>query len=616
MTITFQPEGKTIEIQPEQTILAAAHQAGVELVGTCGGKGRCQSCRIRLIRGEFSSPTDEEFRVISEQHIAQGIRLACQTTALTDGVAQILPPMTEQLHRILSDVERVDYHFAPDARKDVVVWPAVSSQPSDFEELCAALVGTGEAALKVSAIDLPAVRQLAAARSDMPPALTVARWQDAVIAVEPGDTREQLYGVAVDIGTTTVAAYLLDLHAGREIAVASALNGQTMYGGDVMSRIAFARQGEASLRRLHERVRATLNDLIEDLCQQADVDAQQIYEMALVGNSCMQHLFWNISPAHLGVAPYLPASRELCVATAREIGLNIFPQARVVTLPLIAGFVGADTVGVILATDLHARDKLTLAVDIGTNGEIVLGCKDRLIACSAAAGTAFEGAQITHGMRGASGAIDHVAIDEDAQCHVLGGIPARGICGSGLVDAVAQMLDVGLLNRSGRLLTPDEAERSGHPLPPNLRRRVIVAQKQRVFVLLDGEQTESGEPILLTQQDIRELQLAKGAIAAGIAVLLKRFGVQAGDLAEILLAGAFGNYLDRDSAARIGLIPALPLERIRSVGNAAGLGAQMALLSGAAKQEAAQIARRTEHVALTNDPDFQAIFAEQMAFPA
>ena len=446
--------------------------------------------------------------------------------------------------------------------------------------------------------------------------LTVIRWQNRIIAVESGDTTGQAFGVAIDIGTTTVVGYLLDLRTGKEIAVASALNGQTMYGGDLMSRIAFARQNEANVRQLHERIIVTLNGIFDDLIRQSGVDRQQIYEVAVAGNSCMCHLFLKISPAHLGVAPHVPVMREPCVTTAREIGLNIFPQARVVTLPLIAGFVGADTVGVMLATALHRRDRLTLAVDIGTNGEIVLGGKDRLIACSAAAGTAFEGAQITHGMRGASGAIDHVAINDDAQCHVLGGVPARGICGSGLVDAVAQMLDVGLLNQSGRILTPDEAERNGQPLSPNLRRRILAAQTQRAFVLLDGDQTESGEPIIITQQDIRELQLAKGAIAAGIAVLLKHFRASKDDIAEILLAGAFGNYLDRQSAARIGLIPALPLERIRSVGNAAGLGAQMALLSGAVKHEAAQIARRTEHIALTDDPDFQAIFAEQMAFPA
>ncbi len=607
MNITFQPEEKTIEIQPTQTVLECAHQGGVEIVATCGGKGRCNSCRIQLIRGEFTPPTDEDFRVLGEKRLRQRYRLACKTRALTDGVVRVIPPISEQLHRILSHTEREEVVLAPDVSKQFLILPQriEEHQSSDFEDV--------REHLAAADIDLAALRHLPSVLFEHRREMTVVCWKNTVIGIEPGYTCEQMYGLAFDVGTTTVVGYLLNLHTGQEIAVASALNAQTVYGGDLMSRITFAQQDRASLQKLHEHILKTLNTIIEEVCEQAGIDAQQIYEVTIVGNTVMHHLLLHISPVHLGRAPYLPAIRDQIVLTAKEFGLHIFPQARVVMLPLIAGFVGADTVGVVLATALHANDHITLAIDIGTNGEIVLGSKESLLACSAAAGTAFEGAQITHGMRGAAGAIDRVAIDGDVQCHVLGECPAQGICGSGLVDAIAQMLDAGLINSSGRLLTPEDAEKKGVPFA--LRTRLRVGDGKRSFVLMDAHQTESGEPIVITQQDVRELQLAKGAIATGIAMLMQRMGIEQDDIAEILLAGAFGNYIDIDSATRIGLIPDVPRERIRSVGNAAGLGAQLALLSRAAKDEADVIARRTEHLALTNDTRFQTMFAEQMRFP-
>ena len=608
MNITFQPEEKTHEILPTQTVLECAHQAGVEIIATCGGKGRCNSCRIQLIDGEFTPPTDEDFRVLGEKRLQQGYRLACKTKALSDGVVRVIPPISEQLHRILSHTEREELPLKPDVSKRFLILPqrAEEHQSSDFEDM--------REHLAAADIDLAALRHLPCILFEHRREITAVCWKNTVIGVEPGYTCEQMYGLAFDVGTTTVVGYLLNLHTGQEIAVASALNAQTVYGGDLMSRITFAQQDRANLQKLHERILRTLNAIVQEVCEKAGIDAQQIYETTIVGNTCMHHLLLHISPVHLGRAPYLAAIRSQMVLTAKEFGLHIFPQARIVMLPLIAGFVGADTVGVVLATALHTNDQITLAIDIGTNGEIVLGSKERLLACSAAAGTAFEGAQITHGMRGAAGAIDRVAIADDVQCHVLGERPAQGICGSGLVDAIAQMLDASLINQSGRLISPEDAERKG--VPPALRARLrLDADGKRSFMLLDAHQTESGEPIVITQQDIRELQLAKGAIATGIAMLMQRMGIEQDDIAEILLAGAFGNYIDIESAARIGLIPDLPHERIRSVGNAAGLGAQLALLSSEAKDEADVIARRTEHIAMTNDARFQMMFAEQMRFP-
>jgi uncharacterized 2Fe-2S/4Fe-4S cluster protein (DUF4445 family) len=611
MKITFQPEKKTVAILPEQTLLEAAHSVGVNIVATCGGRGRCNSCRIQVIEGNFTPPTDQEVKILGEKGLQHGFRLSCQTRALGDGIVRVVPPISERAFQILSQTERQAYAIAPDICKHHLLLPKTSEeqQSSDFEDI----QKLGEVGLQQ--IDLPTLQALPSTIFQASRNVTVVSWDHQVIAVEPGDTTQHLYGIAFDIGTTTVVGYLLDLRTGQELAVSSALNDQTRYGGDIMSRITFAQQNQTGLQKLHISVIQTVNSIIDDVCDQANIDHQQIYEMSVVGNTCMHHLFLNISPIHLGLAPYLAAIRKRYVVPVSDLGINICPQGRVVMLPLIAGFVGADTVGVVLATGMHRSNDIKLAVDIGTNGEIVLGTKDRLIACSTAAGAAFEGAQITHGMRGASGAIDKVVIDDDVHIHVIGDSPALGICGSGLVDAIAQMLNAGIINSSGRLLNRAELEKHGS-ISPLLKERIIEEYRKRQFILAYGNQTESGEPIVITQQDIRELQLAKGAIFAGINMLIKKLEIQAEDIVEILLAGAFGNYLDKHSAVRIGLLPAFPPEKIRSVGNAAGLGSQLALLSGQAKQEADQIAKFTAHIALTNNPVFQHAFAEAMAFPA
>ena len=609
MKIIFEPEGRTVEILPEQTLLEAAHRVGVNIVATCGGRGRCNSCRIQVIAGNFTPPTEQEVKIFGEKGLGQDFRLSCQTKTLGDGIVRVVPPISERAFQILSKAERQAYAVAPDLCKYHLLLPKTSEeqQSSDFEDIQKFTPG-------IHQIDLPTLQTLPFTIFQAARDVTIVAWDHQIMTVEPGDTTEHLYGIAFDIGTTTVVGYLLDLRTGQELAVSSALNGQARYGGDVMSRITYAQEHKTGLQHLHASIIQTINTLIEHVCEQAKIDHQQIYEVTIVGNTCMHHLFLKISPIHLGLAPYMAAIRQRYVVMASDLGINIFPRGRVVMLPLIAGFVGADTIGVVLATGLHKSAELKLAIDIGTNGEIVLGTKDRLIACSTAAGPAFEGAQITHGMRGAVGAIDRVVIAADVHWHVIGEVPALGICGSGLVDAIAQMLKAGLINATGRLLTMAELDKTGS-ISPLLKGRIVEEHRKRKFILVDGNQTENGEPIVITQQDIRELQLAKGAIFAGINILMHTLAIQKEDIVEILLAGAFGNYLDKESAVRIGLLPDFPLEKIRSVGNAAGLGSQLALLSGQAKQEADQIAKTTEHIALTNNLKFQSIFAEAMAFP-
>ena len=609
MKITFQPDGDSIEALPEQTILEVARRGEIDIVATCGSKGVCNSCRVKIIQGNVTPPTEREIGSLGEEELSNGFRLSCQSKALTDAVVLIAPVIAEESFQILSHAERRHYSIDPDVRKRHVVFPETSEehQSSDFEEI------QNYCQKPIDHIDLVTLQSLPTSIAKSSRNLTIVGWNQRLIAIEAGDTTEHVYGIAFDVGTTTVVGYLLDLRTGKELAVASELNAQAVYGGDVMSRITFAQQDMMGLSKLHSSILITINGIIGELFEKALIDRYQIYEITIVGNTCMHHLFLNVDPIHLGLAPYFAAIRKQYTCRAADLGIKIAPQGRVVMLPLIAGFVGADTVAAILATGVHKSQHIKLMLDIGTNGEIALGSRDRLVACSAAAGTAFEGAQITHGMRGAIGAIDKVSIDDDVHCHVIGEGPALGICGSGLVDAIAQMLDAGVINANGRLLRKDELQES---VPPRIRERITEEKgSKRAFILVYGEYTKNGESIVITQKDVRELQLAKGAMAAGIKMLIKTLDIQKEDISEILLAGAFGNYIDNESAVRIGLIPPLPYEKIRSVGNAAGLGSQLALLSGKAKEEAGNIARTTEHIALTNDPEFQLIFADEMRFP-
>jgi uncharacterized 2Fe-2S/4Fe-4S cluster protein (DUF4445 family) len=431
-----------------------------------------------------------------------------------------------------------------------------------------------------------------------------------VVAVERGDTTAMKFGLAIDVGTTSVVTTLIELESGEQLASVSSLNPQAVFGGDLMSRIAFAQFNPTNLRKLQTRIVGLLNQHVAEVCRTSGVLPKWIYKAVVVGNTCMHHLLLGIDPSHVGLAPYAPVMRHAAVLPARDLPLKIAPEARVCLLPLVAGFVGADAVAVALATRLADSPALRVAVDIGTNGEVLLGSRERLLACSAPAGPALEGAQIRHGMRGAQGAIDKVTIDHDVHIHTIGETPALGICGSGLIDLLAGLLDAGVIDWTG-LIQVDARD----SLPPALRGRVAMRGEERVFVVLRPGEAGARAEIVLTQDDVRQVQLAKGAIASGITMLLHVAAVPLERVEELLLAGGFGNYLSILSAIRIGLIPALPFGRVRYVGNAASLGAQLCLLSEAERARAETIASRIEHVSLAAHPDFEQIFVDAMNFP-
>ncbi|MGH7313183.1 MAG: ASKHA domain-containing protein, partial [Candidatus Rokuibacteriota bacterium] len=441
--------------------------------------------------------------------------------------------------------------------------------------------------------------------------VSVTTFAGRILAVERGDTSTMKFGLAIDIGTTTVVTTLLELESGEQLASVSSLNPQSVFGGDLMSRIAFAQFNPGNLKKLTTRIVGLLNQHVAEVCREAGVLPKWIYKVVVVGNTCMHHLLLGIDPSWVGLAPYAPVMRHPFVLPARDLFLKVAPEARVCLLPLVAGFVGADAVAVAMATRIDVGHSLRLAVDIGTNGEVIMGSRQRLWACSAPAGPAFEGAQIRHGMRGAQGAIDRLVVEDDLRVHTIGETPPLGICGSGLIDLLAGLLQAGVIDPSGLIRVEDR-----EALPPRLRERVTMRGEERLVVVLRAGEADAPREIVLTQEDVRQVQLAKGAIASGVAMLLHVAGVAVGEVDELMLAGGFGNYVSIPSAIRIGLIPPLPLTRVRYVGNAAALGAQLALLSEAERRRADEVARRIEHVSLAAHPDFEQIFVDAMNFPA
>jgi uncharacterized 2Fe-2S/4Fe-4S cluster protein (DUF4445 family) len=606
---------RRLAVTPGTTILKAAHADGVDITATCGGRGRCTSCRVKFLAGPPPPPTIMDEVQLGDDLVREGYRLACQCVLHEAVTVQIAPPLEERSFQILGagdDVRQLGRVTLDSGIAKHVVKVSLPReehhQTSDLEQLLTA-VGLGTDDVRPAVLpDLPQ------ALRDDPAGVTVTTFtaggRQRILAVERGDTAGMKFGLAIDVGTTSVVTTLLELQSGEQLGSVSSLNPQSVFGGDLMSRIAFAQFNPGNLRKLHTRIIGLLNQHIEQICRESGVLPKWIYKIVVVGNTCMHHVLLGIDPSHVGLAPYAPVMRHPVVLAARELFLKVAPEARVCLLPLVAGFVGADAVGVALATRIYESADTRIAVDIGTNGEVLLGSRDRLWACSAPAGPALEGAQIRHGMRGALGAIDRVAVDDDIRVHTIGETDALGICGSGIIDLLAGLLDAGVIDWTGLIQVEARAV-----LPPRLAERVVMRGEERQVVVLRPGEAGARQEIVLTQDDVRQVQLAKGAIASGVTMLQHIAGVPDDAVAELMLAGGFGNYVSIESALRIGLIPPLPRERIRYVGNAASLGAQLCVLSETERARAEAVAARIEHVSLAAHPDFEEIFVNCMNFP-
>jgi len=619
--VVFEPDGRTLFVPDGQTILEAAQRAGVHLNAPCGGKGTCSGCRV-IIPHDPPPPTETCLRELSGEEIRRHLRLACQVRVRGD--MRVVIPEETRLgdQRILTEGVARAVPLAPNVRKVAVHLPSpsVQDQRADGERLLDGLADEGLADLR---LDVKVIRELPARLRDLefhPAAVVIGR---DVVHLDRATSADACYGIAFDVGTTTLVGYLVDLTTGRQAAVASRANPQAAYGDDVIARIEFCGRQRDGARTLHGLVVGALNEIIAEVCRKAAIRPSVIYEATVVGNTTMNHLLLRLPVEGIARAPFVAASASAHEVPSKDLGLRMHPRGRVYTAPLIASFVGADTVGVILATGLHEDDRLRLAIDIGTNGEIVLGTRSRLLACSTAAGPAFEGARIRYGMRAATGAIDRVDLEgERLALHTIDDAPPVGLCGTGLIDAVAALLEAGIVSRSGLMRGGAGAAAVTEPRPsesgavaPALAQRVVGADGETGFILAGADETQTGHPVLLTQRDVREVQLAKGAIAAGIVMMLEEFGARVQDVQEVLLAGAFGNYLRPERALAIGLLPPLPTARVRFVGNAAGAGARMLLASRGLRRVADDLSRGVEHVELSQRPEFQARFAEAMFFP-
>ncbi|EGW36538.1 ASKHA domain-containing protein [Desulfosporosinus sp. OT] len=604
--ITFLPSEKVIRIPVGTSILQAAVEAGVQVESTCGGKGTCGKCKVQISTETPFENTEIEKRSLSASELATGWVLACQHLCVQDMSVRV-HEQQDVYQRKTDFIGKLQIMAAPSVRKFPLTLskPSVEDQTPDWDRLMAALPVAGIQFNRTVAASLPKVFRLGDFQ------VTAVLDGNKLLAVEPGDTSGRCFGVAIDVGTTTVVVYLMDLNKGTVVTSGAVTNPQQAFGADVISRITYASRGTDQLRELQGKVVGGLNEIIARLGQEHGIGYEEIYQAAVVGNTTMAHLFLGIDPTYLAPAPFVPVYRQSVEVKANEIGLNILETGTVVILPNVAGYVGSDTVGVMLAAEVDRLPGISLIVDIGTNGEIILSGRDRILTCSTAAGPAFEGAEIKYGMRAAEGAIEGVRLTEDVELDVIAGKKARGICGSGLIDAIAEISKAGVISPTGRFIhEPAQQEK----LPTSIRERLRKAERASEFVLVWGKDSASGEDIVLSQKDIREMQLAKGAIIAGIMILVEEMGITPQEIDRVLLAGAFGNYIRKESALGIGLLPALPMEKITTIGNAAGDGAKLALLSIEERGRADFLAKQAEHIELSTNKEFQAQFIKGLDF--
>ncbi len=613
--LIFQPSGRRGYIDEGKTIKEASQGLGVELESICGGKATCGKCKVSIQSGmeNLSPMEDGERKLLTKQQERDGYRLACVARIYGDVLVFVPEESRAGRQMVRKSVTERAIEIKPAVRKYYVeLVPAALEHPQgDWERLQAELNSSFD--LDHLTIDYQVLLSLQEVVRRGHWKVTVSVWVDReVIKVEPGLV-DRGYGLAVDIGTSTVAGYLCDLSSGEVVASDAMVNPQVIYGEDVMTRITYAVSNEGGLQRMNKAIVKGVNQMAGRVALQAGMKRHSILDMTVVGNTCMHHLFLAIDPQYLGRAPFPPSIHHSLDMKARDLGLKISPGAYVHVLPIEAGFVGADNVGVLIAEEPHKQDEMVLTIDIGTNGELVLGNRAKLVSCSCATGPAFEGGHIKYGMRAAAGAIEKVEIDPDskeARFKVIGdaewntdseAVKAKGICGSGIIDAIAQMFKAGIFQRSGRFNTDLET--------PRLR----VTEEGPEFVIAWANDTSINQDIIICQDDVGAVQLAKGAMYAGAKLLMRRLAVDRLD--KIILAGAFGSYIDKESAATIGLFPDCALENIYAVGNAAGDGARIALLNVDKRREGNEIARQVEYIELTVESDFERQFAQAMYFP-
>ena len=585
-----QSDGATKEarVPAGTTLFDCASWNGVAIDSTCGGHGTCKKCKVKVASGE-QPVSSVDPRAFSPDELHAGWRLACRAHAEEDLVVEV-PPLQTRPKAALAGVGRhVILRPAVQKRYLELAEPTLEDQTSDLERVLAAM---DDVELRVP---LEVVRTLGRTLRESDWKVTAVLVDDLLLDVEPGDTSGSRYAIAFDLGTTTVVATLLDLETGQPAAVRSMLNMQQPFGADVISRISATMLDETALARLQDAAHETLSRLAGEVCEEAGVERENVYETVVTGNVTMIQLALGIDPEPLSMPPFTIAARRVPESTAADFGIAVHERAPAVLFPALGAYVGPDIVAGVLATGLTLDKRTRLFIDVGTNSEIVLGSSAQALACAAPAGPAFEAAQIRCGMRASDGAIEGVRIvDGEVELTVIGDVEAVGLCGSGLVDAVAELVGAGMLDHSGRFVAGSSE-------------RLAKLGEETVFYLADD--------VFLSQRDVRELQFAKASIATGWTILCKDMRIDPAEISQVLLGGSFGSYLTAASAVKIGLVPKLPLARIVAAGNVAGEGAKIAALSVTERAAANAVLDEIAYVELSGRSDFNDLFIDQLAFP-
>ena len=611
VTLRFAPSGRDVRVPPGVSVFDAASWNGIAIDSTCGGHGTCRKCKVQLTAG--TAPiTRHDVRTFSASELEAGWRLACLVRTAGDLAIDVPPLVTRPKASTVGVGRQVILRPSVQKRHLQLEEPSLADQRTDVVRILDAIDD-----LELTA-DLHAIRRAATVLREANYDVTAVVIDENLVDVEAGDTTGRSFAIAYDLGTTTVVATLLDVTTGTPGAVASMLNGQQPFGADVITRISATMMDDTAAGRLRELAHGTLRELADEVLAEAQVAPTEVYEVALAGNATMTALALGIDPEPLGVAPFVMSSASLPPMPVSELGLELHPGARAVVLPALGAYVGGDIVAGMLASGMDRDKRVRLFIDVGTNCEIVLSDGERILATAAPAGPAFEGGAIRCGMRAADGAIEVITLDPEAGSDqpvtlgVIGDVEPRGLCGSGLVDAVAELSRVGLLDTSGRFITDEEAAAR----LPGLADRLTSIDKERVFVLYrPTPDANAQESVYLSQRDVRELQFAKAAISTGWSLLLGELGLEHRDVQQVLLAGSFGSYLSPAAAVRIGLVPKLPVMRIVSAGNVAGEGAKMVLLSARERAGAEALLQEVSYVELSDRADFNDRFVEQLAFP-
>jgi uncharacterized 2Fe-2S/4Fe-4S cluster protein (DUF4445 family) len=612
--LNIQPQDTWLRVRQGNTVRNALRDNNIKVDGDCGGLGKCGKCKVKVLSAP-DAPTEDEVELLTESELDEGIRLACCTKMKHDLVISMgIPSAEEEYFQILTTSHVITDRYIPISQLNPLVNKKLVALSSDIKKegisnLDKVRLAMGSEYGELSA-SLPCLRTLPQKVADNHTYKTAVLHEQSLLALQELDDLHHHYGIVLDIGTSTLVGKLINLVDGTEMAVASCLNSQSRFGSDIISRLEYVRKQRRGLQILQYFLTRDLKNLISHLVKTAGLESKNIFIVIAAGNTTMQHVLLGLSPVGIGEVPFSPVLTDAIVVKAADTGLNLHPESLCYVMPAKSGYIGGDLISFILVSGVLEHDEIVLGLDIGTNGEIFLGNRRRLLTCSAAAGPAFEGGRISHGMIAKAGAIEGARIKDDhINLKVIGNIKPRGICGSGLLDLVSVLLHCGIIDYEGLIRS------RSRKVSRELNSRIIAQSTGNMYLVSSLKEGYKRQPIYLTQKDIREVQLAKGAIAAGIHILMNELGIKARDIDYVYLAGALGNYVNPLSAVRTGLLPKMKPEAISSLGNAASMGASMALLSREHWQMAKDYSAFIEHVELSSLPDFNKNFIEQLDFP-